>query len=342
MKPGSKTKPAPSGSGRTTPRLLAVIELGTTSVRMAIAQTDKDDRVHLLDSLQQPITLGTDTFTKGYIEMETTERCVDALRKFDRVLNEYGIHEGGDVRAVATSAVREAANRQAFLDRIFIATGIEVDELDEAEVSRLTYLAVRPLLDSSELSGDRDVLITEVGGGSTEVLQLRQGRIAHAHTFRQGSLRLREMVEEFRTPVAHLRDLLQTHVDRDVRQIAETLALTRKRPYLLVLGGDARFAVDHLPSATKSDGLSIVPVDALAELTGRILDMPPEDIVRRHHISFPDAETLGPALLIVSRLAQRLRLKEIKVGQATLRDGLLYQFDILEEAKALYDYQTQG
>ncbi len=50
------------------------------------------------------------------------------------------------MRVVATSAVREAMNRLAFLDRIFIATGMVVEPLDEAEVNRITYMGIQPLL----------------------------------------------------------------------------------------------------------------------------------------------------------------------------------------------------
>ncbi len=59
---------------------------------------------------------------------------------------EYGISRPDQVRVVATSAVREASNRLAFIDRIYIATGLEVEPIDEAEVNRVTYMGVQPLI----------------------------------------------------------------------------------------------------------------------------------------------------------------------------------------------------
>ena len=67
-----------------------------------------------LEFLQQAVSLGKDTFTKGNIEKGTIEDCVRALKNFRRVLEEYGVTQDERVRAVATTAVREAANRDAF------------------------------------------------------------------------------------------------------------------------------------------------------------------------------------------------------------------------------------
>ena len=302
--------------------MFAVIELGTTSVRMVLAQADEAGKVQTLDSLQQPVTLGRDSFTQGRIGQDTTEKCVEALRRFDRVLKEYGVRETGQVCAVATSAVREAANRQAFLDRVFIATGIEVEELDAAEVGRLTYLAVRPLLEYLP-DGEGDVLVAEVGGGSTEALQLHSGKVAHAHTFRLGSLRLHEMIEELRTPAVHTRDALLGHVDRDVGQIVKFLELG-DGARLLALGGDARLAARVLLGDASAAPVVSVPVSALSKLTNSILAMSVDETFQRYHTSYPDAETLGPALLIYTRLAEKLNMSRVHVGKTSLRDGLLY------------------
>jgi exopolyphosphatase/guanosine-5'-triphosphate,3'-diphosphate pyrophosphatase len=100
----------------------------------------------VLDSLQQPVHLGKDSFTKGRILQSTLEECVKILKGYRRVMLEYGVTEASLVRAVATSAVREAANRETFLDRVYMATGINVEAIDEAEETRLTYLSIQNLL----------------------------------------------------------------------------------------------------------------------------------------------------------------------------------------------------
>lgn len=124
----------------------AVIDIGTTSIRMAIAEIGEAGDVRPLTTLTQAVNLGRDTFTKGVIEKSTIEDCVRVLRSYKRVLAEYRIERPDQLRAVATSAVREAQNRLAFLDRIYTATGISVSPIDESEVGRITYLGVQPLI----------------------------------------------------------------------------------------------------------------------------------------------------------------------------------------------------
>ncbi len=104
----------------------AVIDIGTTSIRMAIADIDSLGGVKKLDALSQAVSLGRDTFTQGAITRSTIEECVRVLSSYRQILNEYQITRPEQIRVVATSAVREARNRLAFLDRIYIATGLEV------------------------------------------------------------------------------------------------------------------------------------------------------------------------------------------------------------------------
>ena len=303
---------------------MAVIELGTTSVRMLIAQKEPSGELRVLDTLQQPVTLGRDTFTRGDIGLETTERCVQALKKFRLSLREYEVDLNTHVRAVATSAVREASNRQAFLDRLFVATGIDIEDLAPSEVSRFTYIAVQPLLRSEPVLRKVETLIAEVGGGSTEILHTRDGRAVQAHVFRLGSLRLREMMEGQATPPARMREVLVSQVDQAVRQIVQVLP-SNMPSGMLALGGDARWAMSAVPAETVGPHLTRISVRDLSDLAGEVLGLSVNEVVRRYHLSYPDAETLGPALLVYVRLAKALRLNHFLVGNATLRDGVLHE-----------------
>src|SRR5687767_6295379 len=131
--------PIPAAPPATTPaKPVAVIDIGTASVRMAIAEIGGDGQVRQLENLSQAANLGKDTFIRGVISKETIEDCVRILKSYRQRLREYQIERPEQVRVVATSAVREATNSLAFVDRIYIATGFQVEPLDEAEVIRLT------------------------------------------------------------------------------------------------------------------------------------------------------------------------------------------------------------
>ena len=113
-------------------RPVAVIDIGATSIRMAIAEIDPAGGIRPIETLSQAVTLGKDTFTQRRIRKQSIEECVRVLKSYRKLLAEYGIARQEQMRVVATSAVREAMNRLAFLDRIYIATGMVVEPLDEA------------------------------------------------------------------------------------------------------------------------------------------------------------------------------------------------------------------
>jgi exopolyphosphatase/guanosine-5'-triphosphate,3'-diphosphate pyrophosphatase len=304
------------------PRVVAVMDMGTTSIRLDIAQVDEAGSILPLDSLQQAVSLGKDTFTRGQISKETTEECVKVLRSFRKVLDQYRITDPRDIRAVATSAVREASNRQPFLDRIYIATGFEVDAIDGAEVNRVTYQSVQPVIEAMPVLRDHDTLVMEVGGGSTEVLVVREGKVRFSHTYRLGSLRMRQMLDDFRAPASQLEELLEIHIRGTVNQMLHELELGEDFNMLL-LGGDARFAAMQLRPEWARKAPAKISVKKLSEFTRQILPLTVDAIVKQFRLSYPEAETLGPALLAHVMLAQALKVRKVQVAGTTLRNGLL-------------------
>src|SRR5688500_6214827 len=99
-------------------RPVAVIDIGASAIRMAIAEIDGEGSVRTLERRAQEVNLGRDTFTRRSIRKATIEQCVHVLRDYRRKLAEYQINSPDQMRVVATSAVREAENRLDFLDRV--------------------------------------------------------------------------------------------------------------------------------------------------------------------------------------------------------------------------------
>lgn len=305
-------------------RTAAVIDVGTTSIRMALADIDDGGDVHLLTSLSQAVALGKDTFTRGSIEKSTIEECVRVLKSYKRVLAEYGIDRPDQVRVVATSAVREALNKLAFLDRIYTATGLQVIPIDESEVNRVTYLGVQPLLKLDPKLAEARTVITEVGGGSTELLQVQNADVLFAHTYRLGSLRIQQTLEAYHASHAATRRLMETQIQRVIDQVLQQVPPGQSQE-MVVLGGDMRFAAQQLVADWARDSLTAIPLKDLEDLTDTVLSLNEDKLVHRYHITFPDAGTLGPALLAYVMLAKAFQLKQVIVSSINLRDGLLKQ-----------------
>jgi len=322
---GRRDKANRSGAS---PAPLAVIEIGTTSIRMVIAEPSRSakGKARILDTLQQTVAVGRDTFTTGAIGRKTTEACVSTLSSFRQIMREYGIDRPAQIRAIASSAVREASNREAFIDRILIATGIHVSVIEEAAVNRLTYRAVRPALGHQRFFKKADTLVVEVGGGSTETLLFHRGRVTRSHMHRLGSLRLTKSVEGLSVSRQREWRILSDTIGQEVEQIRGSIPF-KKPLIMLALGADIRFAVSLLHPEWDRQSLIEVMTDKLGKLVDQLAEMRIEDLVARHHLSYEEAETIRPALLIYVRLAQALHLRHLYVADMNLRSGLLAEMD---------------
>ena len=143
------------------------------------------------------------------------------LKSYRRILKEYQIENPSQVRVVATSAVREATNRLAFVDRIYIATGFQVEPLDEAEVIRITFLGMQPFLLSDPTLAQGRALVTEVGGGSTELLLVKGRRRRLFAYVSPRQLATARDAGSASAPTLKVRNIMETHIHRTVAEIAE-------------------------------------------------------------------------------------------------------------------------
>lgn len=301
---------------------LAVIELGTSAIRMAIGETDGSTFVRVLEQLVRGVSLGKDTFTTGEIQRKTLQECIRVLKAYRRKLKEYQCNDPKHVRIVATSAVREATNRLDVLDRIYIATGFAVELIDDAEIARVTYLGVRPLLQSDTQLTDAITVVAEVGGGNTEVLVLKGRDILHSQPYRLGSLRLQQLVLQSQAARNRAINIMIGQIDRTIEPLIDLVPKGRPVEFL-ALGGDMRFAARILGIDLKTAGLTRVPVEDIEKLTNRLQSITVDRIMQKYHIELSQAETLLPALLSNLRLAQQLGSQQFLISGFNLRDALL-------------------
>src|SRR5881397_685815 len=153
------------GAGTTAPSVLSVIDVGSSGVRMLLAELQPDGTVRILEDVQKPLALGRETFRTGTLSAASIQKSVNILRQFRATMDGYGVTH---TRAVATSAVRAALNRDTFVDRVFLATGIEVEVIEGSQETLLTFAAVQRALKARPDLTVEDSLMFELGAGSTE------------------------------------------------------------------------------------------------------------------------------------------------------------------------------
>jgi len=301
-------------------KTVAAIDVGANAVRMVIAEVLPDGRIEVIERLQRAARLGQDAFRRGRLGAASMRVALAILRDFHELLKLYKVEE---IRAVATSAAREATNTDTFLDRIFLATGLKVEIIGTPEESRLTVSAVRQALGDALGVTQGDALIADVGGGSTLLTLLRDGEILTSQSLRLGSVRLHEVVASDEDSPEQTAEVLRYQVSSMLGSLQNSIPLDNVKSFIAV-GGDARFAVRQIGQSIDSDLFRIDP-EAFDKLVERCEHWTPEELTRRFGVPFAEAETINPALMVYQSLFRLTKAREIIVSSVTMRDGLLLE-----------------
>lgn len=163
---------------------VAAIDLGTNSFHLVIAQPTAEGRFELLDREKEVVRLGSGSGDMKQLTDEAIDRGVAALGRFRGIADAAG----AEIHAVATSAVREAENRQVFLDRARREAGVRVDVVPGAEEARLIRLGVLQAVPVF----DRRHAVIDIGGGSTEFVLGLGDDVLEARSLKVGAIRITE------------------------------------------------------------------------------------------------------------------------------------------------------
>lgn len=330
--PASPPRPATAVPG---PQAVGAIDIGSSAIRLEIAELG-GGQVRVLESLKRAVPLGRDSFSRGRIDRKTINLAIEVLRGFQEIMRPYGVEQ---VRAVATSAVREASNQELFVERVYMATGIAVEIITGAEEDRLLWAGVRDAFGREGRDEHLDSLIVEQGAGHIDIALLERGEVVTASSFSLGTLRLANAVASERRSGAAALDLMKRFVGSSLDEVAHRFPL-RRIEHLVLLGGDARFAADRLAPG-QTGRIRSVPRAAFQRFAREVAVMRPEEIAERFGLPFEDCESVPPGLLTYSELLKRTPAKAALVPAVTLRDGMLLDFAAEQLGKPLTELDAQ-
>ena len=162
--------------------VVAAIDVGTNSFHLVVARVDEDNRFEVIEREREMVRLGSGSGDLKLLEPEAIDRGIAALTRLGRIAKVSGAR----LRAVATSAVREADNADEFLRRAWDEAGIRVDVVSGVEEARLIHLGVLQALPVFE----QRTLGIDIGGGSTEIVVGQRGELLAAKSHKLGAIRM--------------------------------------------------------------------------------------------------------------------------------------------------------
>jgi exopolyphosphatase/guanosine-5'-triphosphate,3'-diphosphate pyrophosphatase len=298
-----------------------VVDIGSNAIRMQVLEVREEGAPHaILDTRREPVRLGQDVFLTGAIPEASVAKAVEALRSFRTACDRWQVR---GVRAVATSALREAANRDAIVRRIERETGIRVEIISGTEEA---YLLVRAVEARVDLAQGRSMLV-DVGGGSVEVTLVESGQIVVSESYRLGAVRL---LEALRRDVRGGKDvgflaLLDQYVGSLDRRIADRLG-SGKIDRFVATGGNIETLGDLAARETPlsaAGGVEAIPRKALSEWIQRLARLSYAERVEELGLAPDRADVVLPAAVVYYRLAEVARAEKLLIPRVGLRDGLV-------------------
>jgi exopolyphosphatase/guanosine-5'-triphosphate,3'-diphosphate pyrophosphatase len=297
------------------PLLIAALDAGSNAIRAVVARASSATEIRELANARWTVRLGHGVFTKHRMDPRTMSRAVETFVQFRNMLDRYGVAE---YSAVATSAVREAANRDALISRIVREAGIELTAINAAEEARL----VREAVFASAGGRFAPRAIIDLGGGSLEISFLRGRKVERALALPLGTVRLMETFDQAGsfTPESFTR--LRRHVMSILRSHGRSVSRTT-RSTVVACGGNAE-ALARLAAGPRVAGFNTLSMRHLGDRLWGILGLNVEERMEALGVRRDRAEVIGVAAVVLSTLAEWLGTRQMVVPGVGVREGILH------------------
>ena len=311
---------------------ISAIDVGSNAMRMVVGEVDESWHVKTVENIRLPVRLGQDVFSNGYLEEKTIQQTEEAFLHFKHVAERFGVHR---MRAVATSAAREAANSDLLIDRILRTSGIEIDIISGDEEARLIHAAVAHAID---LDHKRSLLI-DIGGGSIEVTISTGRNIISTDSYNLGTVRLLEKLNSkdnskhtFGKLVREFAEAARYRIERDIGG--------EKIQICAGTGGNVEEIGRLRQKLFKVESDHFVTLEELKELIERLNDMSYEERINKLKLRPDRADVILPASIVLHLIASEAGVKQIAIPNVGLKDGIL--LDIADELSKSPRLQRRG
>ena len=302
-------------------KCIAAIDMGTNSFHLIIVQVKSDGSFKIIDREREVIRLGSHRGKEyTWISEGEMEKAIDVLKDFAKIAQFYK----AEVRAIATSAIREAKNKSEFIDRVFEETEINVEAVDGKTEAELIYLGVQNALDVY----DKRVLCVDIGGGSTEFLLGESGISEFSESIKIGAVRLSKMF----FPDYHLSESGIEMCRQYIKdKLNANINLHPNHDFEFAIGSSGTIVAAASIISFRRSGKFKKSMNDFAFSAGEIYNLTsdvlkcesPVDRLFIEGMEIKRADIIPAGLLILSEVFDKFKLNEMTVSENALREGII-------------------
>jgi exopolyphosphatase/guanosine-5'-triphosphate,3'-diphosphate pyrophosphatase len=300
-------------------QLAAAIELGSHALSMKIVEIGKNMEIKTLESLRKPVDLGRDTFATGWVSFETLVETCEILKGFKKLMLEYNVKI---YRAVATTAVREAANRDYIVDQIKLKSGLDIDVIDNSTERYFAYNALREHLPNYKEIRKEGCVIVDIGFGSSQVYILSNDRLEASLNIKLGPLRVREILSDLEGRTLNFPGVLEEFVEGKIDTV-DFFKNQEAISNIVLIGGDVKMLSKLNLRINRGKKMSFIMKKNFDEIYKEMLYKSPQFIMRELDLPRSSAEILIPTMMIFKKIFDKTAADKFYTPLVTIMDGLI-------------------
>lgn len=294
---------------------IAVIDLGTNTFHLLIAEGNGYNPSVLFQTTN-PVKLGEGGINKGLILPAAYERGIKAMQEFSE---EIAKHNVGEVKAIATSALRSAENGQQFIDEVKAKTGIQIETINGDKEARYIYNGVKA---GGCLSGQNSLII-DIGGGSVEFILGNEDNILWKQSFEIGAARLMDKFHQI-DPITHdAIDELNNYLEKRLTDM-----FTAVSPYQIndLIGSSGAFETfAEVIEAAKGNPFDIKSIKHYTFNTDELIGFT-DTLIKSSHEERKNTKSIIPVrvdMIVVASLVTRFVMKKLGIYKVSLSTNSL-------------------
>lgn len=313
-----------------TSRLFAAIDIGSHRLRMKIVETSRDGHVRDLENVDLLVPLGRDTFKDGKLSFASIRATCEAIAGFKRLMTDYGVTES---RVVATSALREASNRDYMIDQIRMLTGFDVEIINNSQEKFLTFQAVKTLLKTADcVKPDERMLLLDIGAGSIQLSLCDPLKLVTSQSMKIGALRIKEAMARIERRTLHFHRVLEEYIEAHVESVESFRTGSDINRFAVVASGSESLAL--MCGVGRTGGMTVVSRERFEKAFKQVSEMSTAALATRLGIAPADADIIAPAFILIRKFFGKTSATEVMLPHVTLVDGLIAEYLLQPRLKA--------
>ena len=316
-------------------RRLAVIDLGSNSFRLVVfTWTPAEHRGwwKRTDEIYEPVRVGAGLDAAGELQPEPMERALETIELYAHFCRATGID---DIRPVATSAIREASNREDFLRDARKRSGLQIEVLSPEEEARYGYLAT---VNSTTLA---DGVALDLGGGSLQLVHVEARDARDERSWKLGAVRMTERFLAGDSVKRKQLRALRTHVRDELTEAGWLAAAGADGKRLAGIGGTVRnlAAAAELAAELPSFGVQgfALEREALDALVERFAELPASERGKVPGIKPERADLILAGAVVIQTVMEVGGFDALEATEAGLREGVFYSSLLAGRDPPLFD-----